>query len=130
MVFYEIAAEIQDFAEFVEENRDPDRQDRICPSGFDAPAKKTLAESGRQSCVFLKAIKKSSANAILGAIAPNRATTEKQLARFLKLAGIKANKIQISEITMQEMRDMLRMASRYDFIEDEDQSKMCRGISV
>ena len=120
MVFYEIAAEIQDFAEFMEENRDPDRQDRICASGFDAPAKKTLAESGRQSCVFLKTIKKSSATAVLGAIAPNRATAEKQLERFLKLAGIKANGIQISEITIQEMRDMLRMASRYDFIEDDD----------
>ncbi len=122
MVFYEITAEIRNLAELQEERREPERKSSYRASGydFDAPAKKVFEESGRQCCVFLRSIKESKASAVLGAIAPNRAEAEAQLETFLNYAGIQAGEIRIEEATMHRLRDMLRMACRTDYIEDDD----------
>lgn len=120
MVFYLISAVIENLEELLEENAEPDRRDGICTSNFDAPAKKALEESGHRCCVFLKTIRKRTATAVLGAIAPDHAAAEQILQRFLKNAGIQASEIRMSETTMSEMRDMLRTASRSNYVEDDD----------
>ena len=120
MVFYEITAKVLNLSELLEEVKEPDRMGHVFASNFDAPATMVFELNAHQCCVFLKSIKKRTATAVLGAIAPDCATVKTQLHRFFEFADIQADDIQMTETTMQGMRDMLRTASRLDFIEDCD----------
>ena len=121
MVFYEITAIVENLEELLGDHKELERNRRIRGSeyDFDAQAKKVFEESDRKCCVFLKSIKENKSTALFGAIAPNGAAAEEQLQTFMKYAQIQASGIRMTETTMRAVRDMLRMASRLDYIEDE-----------
>lgn len=120
MVFCEITAKIRNYAELMEENEDKGHRDGICKSNFHMPAMQIFEESGRRSAVFIQTIKKRTAAVILGAIAPDRTAAEECLTRLFELADIHIDEVRMQETTMKAMRDMLRMADRQGFIEDDD----------
>jgi len=119
MVFYEINAGIQNCAELMSEGKEYGRR-RANNTLFHMPTQKVFTLSKRQCCIFIYRFQESTASAVIGAFGSTRADVEKYLPRFLDCAGIQTGTLAWEETTISTMKDMLRRASREDFIEDDD----------